>query len=680
MASRSQLVSFSLTLRTHIVYVSIVAALSASTIASAGQSGIRTFSTGPAVVDSTYSVFPQISTGINQAMRTSENEGAMALRPATPNGLFATSATNSTLPTISPKFGGIDFTGGVPPDPNMAAGPNHVVLVANTAVAFYTKAGVKQFQQDLSANGFFQGLGATGFTSDPKVIYDQVAKRWYVIILEIDFGGKQSKILMAVSDDTDPNGTWFKYRIEAKLTANNTEYWLDYPGMGYNKDAIAFTGNMFGFTSGYFGAQWLVIPKAPLLAGNPATVTSIPDSNSGTIQPCRTMDPLLDKIYAVSLESNSSLKVYAVQNPGTAPTVSQTILAVPAFVTNTGLAQSVAGQIDTLPDRVFGSCIRNGKIVTGHSVNVSNSDNRTMCRWYEIKVNSWPASGAPTLSQSGNVTAANGNYIVPALYSNKFGDISLLATACSPTVAADIVITTRKQTDPSGTMGAPTKLASSTGNPVPVQNRWGDYFQVCTDPVDDSTFWGVGQISKGGSIWQEQFFKWTVSTGGGGGGNPGIAPSAVSIYGGQGTLIAGNLSSVTSSNDIYYEVQALLNPSLGYVAAIEVTFNTNKVPSKVVSLNFTNEAITNTAVNATAMVWIYNWTTGTYVHKTSYTLPNFGNAQVQVPITSGFANYVSPTGQVKFVIRALTPLTGGAATRPYNLLEDFCKLEGDFLP
>lgn len=301
--------------------------------------------------------------------------------------------------------------------------------------------------------------------------------------------------------------------------------------------------------------------------------------------------------------------------------------------------------------------------------------------------------GAPALQCPGPVVRTVGvGFVVGGvveLVQVRGGDLAGKGLECSQTgVVVDLVdglrvvrdIGLEQQQRLRAAMGAPTKLASSTGNPVPVQNRWGDYFQVCTDPVDDSTFWGVGQISKGGSIWQEQFFKWTVSTGGGGGGNPGIAPSAVSIYGGQGTLIAGNLSSVTSSNDIYYEVQALLNPSLGYVAAIEVTFNTNKVPSKVVSLNFTNEAITNTAVNATAMVWIYNWTTGTYVHKTSYTLPNFGNAQVQVPITSGFANYVSPTGQVKFVIRALTPLTGGAATRPYNLLEDFCKLEGDFLP
>ncbi len=638
--------------------------------------------TGPAaVVDSTYNVFPQISpSSLSTPKVAAENEDGPPLPNGAPNALMASSASNSTTSSTGAMFPGIGFTGYYPPDPNLAVGPNHAVMVVNSDIAFFNKSnGQKVFQQAMSPNGFFSGLGATSFIFDPKCFYDQVSKRFFVIALEEDDGQQISKCLVAVSDDTDPNGTWFKYRIESKMTIGGNASWLDYPGWGYNKDAIVITGNMFGFAAGYTGTQVIVLSKSQMLTGAPPTITAF--STSGfTIQPCRTLDPLLDKVYCVGQATTTSLAIYCIQNLLNSPTITSTTLAIPGFQ-NVGLAQSTNGAgLDTLYPRCLSAYIRNGKIVTAHSCGTANSGGKNVARWYEIKVNSWPTSGAPSLAQSGNVMNNNASFFQPGICSNKFGDISMIFSASSPSIAADIYIASRKQTDPSGTMGAPTKLASSTGNPFPGGNRWGDYFSVCTDPVDDSTFWGVNMTVIPGGNWTTQWFKWTVSTGGGGGGNPGIAPSAVSIYGGQGTLIAGNLSSVTSSNDIYYEVQALLNPSLGYVAAIELTFNTNKVPSKVVSLNFTNEAITNTAVNATAMVWIYNWTTGTYVHKTSYTLPNFGNAQVQVPITSGFANYVSPTGQVKFVIRALTPLTGGAATRPFNLLEDFCKLEGDFLP
>jgi hypothetical protein len=51
-----------------------------------------------------------------------------------------------------------------------------------------------------------------------------------VLFLEADFANQVSKLLFAVSDDGDPNGTWFKYRIEAKVTEGANTFWLDYPG------------------------------------------------------------------------------------------------------------------------------------------------------------------------------------------------------------------------------------------------------------------------------------------------------------------------------------------------------------------------------------------------------------------------------------------------------------------
>ena len=65
-------------------------------------------------------------------------------------------------------FPGINNTGWIPPDPHMAVGPQHVVVMTNGAIAFFTKTGTFQFQDQIEgAGGFWGSLGATGFVFDP---------------------------------------------------------------------------------------------------------------------------------------------------------------------------------------------------------------------------------------------------------------------------------------------------------------------------------------------------------------------------------------------------------------------------------------------------------------------------------------------------------------------------------
>ena len=66
---------------------------------------------------------------------------------------------------------------------------------------------------------------------------------------------------------------------------------------------------------------------------------------------------------------------------------------------------------------------------------------------------------------------------------------------------------------PANTMSAPTVLASSTGSPYQAgaSNRWGDYFGVDVDPVDDETFWGTAMVVRADGWWSTHVVSWTVS-------------------------------------------------------------------------------------------------------------------------------------------------------------------------
>ena len=50
-------------------------------------------------------------------------------------------------PRALPKFPGVGWTSIYPADPDVAAGPNHLVQVVNSQIAFFTRTGAVQFQQ-----------------------------------------------------------------------------------------------------------------------------------------------------------------------------------------------------------------------------------------------------------------------------------------------------------------------------------------------------------------------------------------------------------------------------------------------------------------------------------------------------------------------------------------------------
>ena len=59
-------------------------------------------------------------------------------------------------------------------------------------------------------------------------------------------------------------------------------------------------------------------------------------------------------------------------------------------------------------------------------------------------------------------------------------------------------MTGRTASDPAGTMGTPEVVVESeTG----ADGRWGDYFDLTVDPVDDTTFWYIGEWASSGG-WQ----------------------------------------------------------------------------------------------------------------------------------------------------------------------------------
>ncbi len=635
----------------------------------ATQKGVR------AVSESSFRWFPQIQPTFRIGAPTPRNPQFPTPPIEEPNTLpVGTNSDTIERGAVQARFPGITATGWTPADPNIAVGPGHVVQVVNTDIAWFDKnTGVKQFQVGMeplpgAAEGFFESLNPFQFVFDPKCFYDRNTNRFFVVALELDDATQTSKALVAVSDDSDPNGTWHKYRFEAKLTVNGNASWMDYPGFGCNKDAIVVCGNMFGFTSGFPGVQAIVVPKTPLLSGAPASANQILLAGNRSAQVCHTFDPTVDKIYMVSqANTTSSLTLYAVTNLTGTPAISQANLTIPSWTPSSVNPISTSGHaFDRFDGRLFEADYRAGKIVTTHHVAVSPGDNRNMVRWYEINTNGFP-NAPPSLAQSGNVIGTSGQHFhMPGIGVNSVGDIALVYTRSSASIVADIVVSGRLIGDAPGFMSAPQLVKSSLGPTYgsPGGNRWGDYFAMEVDPVDELTFWNVAMLGQANGNWTTEISKMTISDINPGGSFIDHEATAMGIYvdpftnpATQGVGLAGALGDVFTSNNVYASLGSVNISKVGQVAAYEFTYQTDRSRGNPKGIVVRTESSVPTTL--TGMVWLWDWNAGKYVQFSSFSVKPGSDVKNDATAPAPLPRFVSSTGEVKVVVRGLSPQRSG---------------------
>ncbi|MDG2200898.1 MAG: dockerin type I domain-containing protein [Phycisphaerales bacterium] len=417
--------------------------------------------------------------------------------------------TNKAVVKAAPRFPGISQTAWSPPDPTLAVGPDHIISTVNMAVAFYDKEGNEQFFANLDSTGspgFFEEIGGGDFTFDPKCFYDHDSERF--VILALEYYPDESWITIAVSDDSDPNGSWYKYRTPAIISIGNATYWVDYPGFGFDHRAFTVTSNLFqlgGSGPGFGGILYRVLNKTPMLSGDPVTFSDL-TYDAGSAQ-CAVHHGEPVGPFFVSVESQSSMRIQAIRSPLVQPQLFTASISVPSNSGSPPNAPNPGGSIDTLDGRLMNVYWRDGQLVFAHAV---ESGNESECRWYHLDTGDWPgefgpAPAQPTLVQAGAIDlpgSEDGFY--PAVAMNVHGDIGLAFGHCQSNTNPSVRITGRAASDPPGTMGTPEIVVES---PSGADGRWGDYFDMVIDPVDDTTFWYIGEwaSSSGWQTWIGSF-------------------------------------------------------------------------------------------------------------------------------------------------------------------------------
>jgi hypothetical protein len=430
-----------------------------------------------------------------------------------------------------------------PPDPHGAVGPNHILNVGNQSIQWFTKAGVQHMQTSLK--NFFAPLRPDYGVFDPKAVYDQHSNRYVVIALEAylrssgDFYD-MSRIMVAVSDDADPNGTWYYHSINSMVNVPDPtnpgvliRSWTDYPGLGLDKDALYVTGSLFDVDDlePQGSRLWIVdkgLGKGGLYDNGPAAVTmwdaarlagvDFSGNYTGGTPEFRSMQPAhvfgtapagvgtwLVMYDGMNNGVQEFVDVVRVSNPLTQPTFRHFSVNVGDIedssivpIDYASPQRGTVAPIDGGDRRITSVVWRNNSLYATTVIYPTSGPDTNQVTTHWFRFNTSNADMLP-LADQGNIGGEELGFaahtIWPAVNVDTYGNMVVSFSATGPTLYPGSYYAVRTPTDPAGTVRMAGTLAAGQdvfalgGNTATSQNRWGDYTSVALDPTDGVTFW-----------------------------------------------------------------------------------------------------------------------------------------------------------------------------------------------
>lgn len=373
-------------------------------------------------------------------------------------------------------------------------GPANVLVSLNNGIKIQNLAnGANQFTGTLRT--FFASLNPV-FPFDPKTLYDPYENRWIVTCPDAT-NPAQSRLFLAVSQTANPNGAWFFYVID--VDPANT-HWFDYPSIGFNRNWIVITGNMFGPT--VYSAVF-AINKAAAYAGT-ANVTrfGLASTLGFTLQPALTYNNTentewLCNDWNGNSGGNGFLRLYNITGTPAAPVFNTLNLFPSVNTTWSSNDQNIntfqCNNIRAIDARMRSLVLQGGSLWAVHKIGLPTlSPTRASSQWWEIN----PATGA--VNQFGRIddpTGAN-MYFNPSLSVNNNRDVLIGFSHFSNTAFPRASYAYRAATDPLNTLQPILDYQTSAG--MDCRGRWGDYSSTVTDP-NGTNMWTLQQYVPAGA-------------------------------------------------------------------------------------------------------------------------------------------------------------------------------------
>lgn len=386
---------------------------------------------------------------------------------------------------------------GYPPDPTGAAGENYYVQGVNTSVRVWNKDGTSPGPGSIfSLSSLWSGSSNMG---DPIVLYDRHAQRWFIS----QFNQSPNRILIAISETSDPLGSYYSYSFTLNNFPDYPKYsiWWDgyYMSSNSNQTAVVFQRDsmLVGGTAQMINMS---LPQQHSMGFKGA----LPADADGDLPPAGTPQ------YFFNLEddafngvSTDGVKIWEMtcdwSNTANSTVTSSGTLPVTAFnslfsgnwsnISQPGTTQGLDAIMGVLMFRAQHTrWIDHNSIVLSHVVN--QGSNRAAIRWYELRD---AHDGNWTVYQEGTFDPDNRSRWMSSIAMDNMNNIGMAySLSDGNSTYPSLAYTGRMYWDPLHTMSFTEQIAiDGTGSQTSL-DRFGDYAHLSLDP-DGKTFWYTGE-------------------------------------------------------------------------------------------------------------------------------------------------------------------------------------------
>lgn len=364
-----------------------------------------------------------------------------------------------------------------------------------------------------SLASFFSPGSPGDLLSDPWIKWDAGSGRFFAGIFDVSLGGE----IMAVSQTSDPGGSWFLYRVRYPSTAGGITAGgcpdqgkggvdSNVVGLGFNEFAASGVPGCPSSAT-FRGAGLEVFNKSQMVAGSSVNfVFTNPLPSYFSLVPADSLTSSATTEYFASLNPGTGTALHRVTSAGVPPaTVTLTALpniTVPGYSNPPGAPQKgTTKKINTGDDRTQ-NVVALGTMMTVTAavgcVPSGDTTTRSCGRVYEVD------NGTNTLTASLTIAAAGTYFFYPAATFAGTSTVGVSVGKSSSTTFGSLYTTAGAW---GGALAAPVLVQAGTA--ANTTKRYGDYFAAAPQPGTTNQFWVAGEI--GGT--SGTTFKWNTAAG-----------------------------------------------------------------------------------------------------------------------------------------------------------------------
>ncbi len=404
----------------------------------------------------------------------------------------------------------------IPPDTMGGVGSDHIVELINGRYSVYDKS-TGQKVQTSTLRQFWSNAGVNRFDIfDPRVVYDPFSERWFAVSAA-DRRSSASSFLIAASQTSDPTLGWTGFAIDGDST---NQRWVDYPSIGFNRDGVYLSANMFPIASGGIRTTIVAVPKNDLLGATPTVAGTTKFENNFTFDTGFTVQPVVDldntglpaALFSSFNTFSGSFKRSNITGDIISPSLDTAGGLVSVMPFSSRFSAEQPGSKQNL-EIANGSVFHSNLVLQNDSFwgvqTVDDGTGRAAMRWFQINANT------NELQQEGLISDPNLDFYYGSIAVNEFNDVVIGFSGSGENQFVSAYAALGQTVNGVTTFDTPLLLKEGVADYEVTfgtgRNRWGDYSATVVDPNDPLTFWTFQEFVSAENIWSTQITELRIN-------------------------------------------------------------------------------------------------------------------------------------------------------------------------